>query len=142
MANSTNERLFQRVSHSFERQSFLKTIGATLEQVKNGSVTVSCERAENLTQQQGFLHGGVITSLADVACGYAALTTAPEGYEVLSVECKINFMRPAIGRKFTAEGRVVKAGKTLAVTEAMVTDEENAAVAVMVATMFLAEKET
>lgn len=107
-----------------------------LEYVENGKVIITRKRKDTLTQQQGLLHGGVVTSLADVACGYAALTTMPIDSEVLTVEFKINLIRPAISNKVAAIGRVVKTGKTLVIAEAIVTDEngENI-IAKMLATM-------
>lgn len=130
------DKLYERVSKSFEKQSFLSLIGAKIEHVEKGKVTISCESKDTLLQQQGLLHGGVITTLADVAGGYAALTTMPENAEVLTVELKINLMRPAIANKVIAIGEVIKAGKTLAIVEATVTDEDNKLLAKMMSTMF------
>ena len=73
-----------------------------------------------LTQQNGFLHAGVVAALADNACGYAALSLMPAGAEVLSVEFKVNLMKPAAGPLFRADGRVVRAGRTLMVCTAEV----------------------
>lgn len=132
----SNKRLYDRINNSFKKQNFLSLIGAELEHVENGKVIITCKRKDTLTQQQGLLHGGVVTSLADVACGYAALTTMPIDSEVLTVEFKINLIRPAISNKVAAIGRVVKTGKTLVIAEAIVTDEngENI-IAKMLATM-------
>ena len=74
-------------------------------------------RAEH-AQQNGFLHAGVITSVADSACGYAALTLAPAGHDVLAVEFKINLLRPATAPRFVARARVLRAGRTLTVARA------------------------
>jgi uncharacterized protein (TIGR00369 family) len=67
----------------------------------------------DLTQQHGFLHAGVTTTIADSACGYAALSLMPPGAAVLTVEFKVNLMAPAAGQVFVARGRVLKAGRTL-----------------------------
>jgi uncharacterized protein (TIGR00369 family) len=134
------DRLYERVLKSFERQSFLSLIGAKLERVEKGKVTVSCERKDTLLQQHGLLHGGLIASLADVACGYSALTAMPEHVEVLTVELKINLMRPATANKITAAGEVINAGKNLVVVEATVTDEENRILAKMLSTMFAVDE--
>lgn len=75
-----------------------------------------------MTQQTGFLHAGVTTSIADSAAGYAALTMLPEGCEVLSIEFKVNLLRPAASDRFLATGRVIKAGKQVSVVEADVVD--------------------
>mgnify|MGYP002407265192 CR=1 FL=1 len=128
--------IYERVSKSFEKQSFLSLIGAKIEHIEKGKVAISCERKDTLLQQQGLLHGGVITTLADVAGGCAALTTMPENVEVLTVELKINLMRPAISNKVIAVGEVIKAGKTLVIVEATVTDKDNKILAKMISTMF------
>lgn len=128
--------LWQRVQSSFERQQFLTLIGARIETVIDGKVSISCSRKPELTQQQGFLHGGVVASIADVACGYAALTKIPEGQEVLTAEFKINLIRPITGEKIIANGTVIKSGKTLLITEADVIDMDSGKlVAKVLATM-------
>ncbi|WP_235847418.1 PaaI family thioesterase [Intestinibacillus massiliensis] len=118
-------KTFRRIQDSFCRQQFPTLIGAQLEDAMPGQVTISCCRREELTQQQGLLHGGVVATIADVACGYTALTVIPEGQEVLTVEFKINLLRPVTGKKIIATGSVVKAGRSLVVTEAEVRDAEN-----------------
>ena len=65
--------------------------------------------------QHGYVHGGIITAIADSACGYAALTLLPAGAEVLTVEYKINFLAPARGARFVALGRVIRPGRTITV---------------------------
>lgn len=129
-------RLHNRIKSSFDKQAFLALIGAELELVEKGKVLISCRRKDTLTQQQGFLHGGVVTTLADVSCGYAALTVMPDDAEVLTVEFKINIMRPASSEKIIATGTVIKAGRTLVIAESAVTDGsgENV-IAKMLATM-------
>lgn len=113
-----NPEFEQVVRDSFARQSFMKTLGASLETVEPGVVEIAAARAEWLCQQNGFLHAGVLTSIADSACGYAALTLAPPGHDVLAVEFKINLLRPASAPRFLARGRVVRAGRTLTVCSA------------------------
>ena len=73
---------------------------------------------QDLTQQNGYLHAGVVTTIADSACGYAAYTLMPVGSGVLSVEFKVNLLRPAQGETFVARAEVIKAGKTLTVVRA------------------------
>ena len=96
------------------------------------------QQAQQEAYQQGFLHGGVVTSLADVSCGYAALTTMPDNAEVLTVEFKINLVRAANTSKLIATGEIIKAGRTLVVAESTVTDSsgENV-IAKMLATMIV-----
>ena len=126
------------VHTSAEKQGFLKLIGAQLTHVAPGEAEFTLPFREDLTQQHGFVHGGVITTIADVACGYAAYTLMPEGAEVLSVEFKVNLLRPAVGSAFRARARVLKPGTTLSVVQADVfasTPEGEKQVAVMLATI-------
>ena len=105
----------QRVAASFAAQGLMKTLGAQLASVAEGEVHIALPFSAALSQQHGYVHAGAITSAVDSACGYAALTRAPAGCEVVTAEFKINFMRPAIGERFLAIGRVVSAGKLLTV---------------------------
>jgi uncharacterized protein (TIGR00369 family) len=126
------------VRASFAQQRIMNLIGAELERVAPGAVDVILPFREDLTQQRGYVHAGIITTIADSACGYAAYTLMPAGSEVLSVEFKLNLLRPAAGERFVAEGRVVKAGQTLTVARCDVfawTGEEAKLVATMLATM-------
>lgn len=126
----------ERVRNSFQRQNFLTLLGAELETVEPGRVVISCCRREDLTQQQGLLHGGVVTTIADVTCGYTALTMMPEDQEVLTVEFKINLLRPVFSQCVRAVGTVARAGKRLVITEAEVQDADSGTVlAKMLATM-------
>ena len=84
--------LFERVQASFLRQGLLLGLGVRLLRVEPGLCELALPYSDKVTQQQGGFHGGAIGALADVAGGYAALTTAPEGMEVTTVEYKINFM--------------------------------------------------
>ena len=108
----------QKVRESFGRQAFMATIGAELGSVTPGAVEIRVPFSDKLTQQNGFLHAGVITSILDSACGYAALSVAPENAEVLSVEFKVNLLSPAVGESFVARAQVKRAGKTLTVCTA------------------------
>ena len=91
----------------------MATIGATLELVEPGKVHIAVPFSPALTQQHDFVHAGVIASIVDSACGYAALTLAPAGSEVLSVEFKISLLAPAKGTRFLARAHVLKAGRRL-----------------------------
>ena len=116
--------MIEAAKKSFDKQGFMKTLGANIIAIEKGLVKIECNLKKELTQQHGFFHAGVITSIADVACGYAALTTMPEKSEVLSVEFKTNLMRPATANKIIATGKVIKSGKTLVFCEATITDEK------------------
>jgi len=107
--------LRSRIESSFHAQALLATLGAQLVHVEEGEVHILLPFDQRLTQQHGYAHAGAITSVVDSACGYAALTRAPEGYEVVTVEFKVNFVRPALGNEFLAVGKVQTSGRTLAV---------------------------
>lgn len=100
----------------------MRTLGAVLESVEPGTVTVTCGFDEGLTQQHGLFHGGVLASLVDVACGYAALSVMPVDCEVLTVEFKVHFLKPAKTDRLIAVGQVLQAGRTLTVCEGSVFD--------------------
>lgn len=136
----SNPEFADVVRASFATQGLMQLIGATLERVEPGEVDVALPYRDDLTQQHAFLHGAVTTAIADSAAGYAALSLMPAGSEVLSVEFKINLLRPAIGPRFIAEGRVVKAGKTITVSHADVfafADEKPVHIATLLATMIV-----
>jgi uncharacterized protein (TIGR00369 family) len=104
-----------RVRASFARQKVMATLGAALTRVEPGVVEIELPHRDDLTQQNGFIHAGVVATIADSACGYAAFSLVPAGVGVLTAEYKINLLRPALGDRLVARGRVVRAGKTLTV---------------------------
>jgi uncharacterized protein (TIGR00369 family) len=108
-------RYEERVRASFLRQRFMQTLGATLELVAPGEVRIGLSHRPELTQQHGYLHAGVLASVVDSACGYAALSLMEPGVEVVSVEFKINMLSPGVGERFVAVGRVVRSGRTISV---------------------------
>jgi len=110
-------RFEQRVRASFDRQGLMHTLGAELVSVRPGLVDIEVGIRPELTQQHGYLHAGVVMSVVDTACGYAALTLAEPGYEVLSVEIKVNLLAPSVGTRVRATGRVVRSGRTLTVCQ-------------------------
>ena len=127
-----------RVQESFARQRIMTWLGATLGTVDAGRVEIHLPFREDLTQQHGFLHAGVVATIADSACGYAAYSMMPADASVLSIEYKINLLAPASGHAFVARARVVRAGRTITVCEAdvvAVTDGAEQAVATMLATI-------
>lgn len=93
----------------------MRLLGAELLGVEPGRVEIGLEFRDDLTQQHGALHAGATAAIADSACGYAALTLMEPGAAVLSVEYKVNMLAPAVGNRFVAVGRVVRAGRTLTV---------------------------
>lgn len=114
-------------------------IGAELSRVEPGVVEIMLPYRADLAQQHGYVHAGIVTTIADTASGYAAYSLMPPNSEVLSVEFKVNLLRPAKGEKFLAVAEVVKAGRTLTVVRAdvfgMGHEGERELVATMLATM-------
>lgn len=112
--------LYQRVQASFERQGMMLQLGARLLVVGPGVCVLELPYSDKVTQQQGGFHGGAMGALADIAGGYAALTVAPPGMEVTTVEYKINFLAALRGGRLQATGQVVRAGKRVIVSSATV----------------------
>jgi uncharacterized protein (TIGR00369 family) len=107
-----------RVRESFGRQPFMKHIGATLEVLAPGYCEIHLSNRKELTQQHGFVHGGVLATIADSAAGYAAFSLMPADASVLTVEYKLNIMRPGQGERMVAKARVIKPGRNLTVVGA------------------------
>ncbi len=126
-----------RIRASAGMQGVLSTIGAELALVRAGEAHLTAPYDARFSQQDGFLHAGIVTTLMDSACGYAAYTLMPAASRVLSVEFKVNLLAPARGPRFRAEGRVIKAGRTLTVCEGKLfsIEEEETLCAIMQATM-------
>ncbi|MBP6020433.1 MAG: PaaI family thioesterase [Burkholderiaceae bacterium] len=128
----------ERITASFKTQGLMATLGATLVSVADGEVHIELPFSTTLSQQHGFVHAGAITSIVDTACGYAAMTKISADSEVVSAEFKINFVRPAIGDRFLAIGKVQTSGKLLIVCTGEVrayTGPDYKVIALMQATM-------
>ncbi len=104
-----------RVRDSFNRQPAMQLIGATLTTVKPGLCEVEMPRKPEVTQQHGFVHGGIVGMIADSAAGYAAYSLFPADATVLTVEYKMNLMAPADGDRLVARAQVTRHGKTLTI---------------------------
>ena len=134
-----------RVRGSFARQTMMRTLGAELLAVRPGEVEIALPFADHILQQHGFVHAGAVATIADNACGYAALTTMPRESAVLTVEFKVNLLSPAKGERVRAVGRVVRSGKNVVVTTAEVFAESAGSVklvALMTATMMVVAADT
>lgn len=133
--------MYERIKQSFEKQGIMKTLNAQLAEVTKGQAKITCEFSEALTQHNGFFHAGVATTLLDSACGYAALTTISENSNVLTVEYKVNFLKPAKTDKLIAIGKVLQSGRTLTICEGYVYDSnEEKLIAKMTATMIAVQQ--
>lgn len=125
-----------RVRESFSRQKAMALIGARVALVEPGRVEIALPYRDDLTQQKGYIHGGIVGMIADSACGYAAYSLMPEHSSPITVEYKINILNPARGA-LRARGEVVKAGRTLTVTRGDVFDEDGRLVATMQQTLMM-----
>jgi uncharacterized protein (TIGR00369 family) len=115
MTGPDNHDAERRVRDSFARMQVMTTIGASLRRVAEGEIEIELPFMASLTQQHGFVHAGIVATILDTACGYAALTLMPKEAAVLTTEFKINFLSPAIGDRLVAAGHVVRPGRKLIV---------------------------
>ena len=104
-------------TETFERQRAMRTLGISIARMEPGEVDLAMPYAPEFTQQNGFMHAGIITAGLDNACGIAAFTLMPEGSDILTVEFKTNLLAPARGERFLFRGVVVKPGRTLTVCD-------------------------
>ena len=130
-----NPAFAEEIRQSFAKQTIMGLIGAQLSRVDPGVIEITLPYRADLAQQHGYLHAGIVTTIADSACGYAAYSLMPPNSEVLSVEFKVNLLRPAKGEEFVAVAEVIKAGKTLTVVRADVFAVDNEGDRQLVATM-------
>jgi uncharacterized protein (TIGR00369 family) len=126
----------QRVRASFARQRAMALIGASLAAVRPGYVEIELPFRDDLTQQKGFVHGGIIGMIADTACGYAAYSLMPASASLVTAEYKINILAPALGA-LVARGEVIKPGRTLTVARAEVYAVDGRHVASMQQTLMM-----
>lgn len=115
--NPRDPQFADRVTRSFNEQAVMQTLNAALTRVEPGEVQIEIPYQQALTQQDGFLHAGISSTIMDSACGYAAFTLMPVEARVLTIEFKINLLAPASGETFRALGRVRKPGRSVFVAE-------------------------
>jgi len=125
-----------RIRASFGRQKAMSLIGARLTLVEPGRTEIALAYRADLTQQKGFIHGGIIGMIADTACGYAAFSLMPAGCSLVTVEYKLNILAPA-RRALLARGEVVKAGRTLTIARGEVYADDGRHVATMQQTLMM-----
>lgn len=126
----------QRCRESFARQKAMGLIGAALTVVEPGYVEVRLPFRDDLTQQKGYVHGGILGMIADTACGYSAFSLMPADCSLVTVEYKINILSPARG-SLVAKGQVIKPGRTLTIARAEVYAEDGKHVASMQQTLMM-----
>ncbi|MEM7440784.1 MAG: PaaI family thioesterase [Pseudomonadota bacterium] len=126
------------VRASFAAQGLMATLNARLDRVVPGDVAISAPISDAVAQQDGFAHAGLLWSLGDSAAGYAALSLMAPGERVLTMEMKINLMRPGVGDRVLAEGHVIREGRQVLTTATEVyalTGETRKHIATMLGTM-------
>ena len=111
-----------RIQRSFASQPFINFLGASLDKVEPGAIDIVLAVRPELTQQHGYVHGGALTTLGDVAAAYAAMTLAPATQTILTTELKVNFLRPANTASLVARARVIKPGRALCVADCNIVD--------------------
>jgi uncharacterized protein (TIGR00369 family) len=135
-----NPEFAARVRDSFARQAAMRLIGAELTRVEPGRVTIELPVRHEVTQQHGYVHGGVVAMIGDSAGGYAAFTLMPADASVLTVEYKINMLAPARGERLIAHGEVLKPGRSLSIASTEVValqDGRETRIAVMQQTLMV-----
>ena len=138
MHKPRNPTFAEEIAQSFKQQTIMTLIGAELTRVEPGMIEITLPYRADLAQQHGYLHAGIVTTIADSACGYAAFSLMPPNSEVLSVEFKVNLLRPAKGQTFIALAEVLKSGKTLTVVRAdvfAIDEDRRDLIATMLGTM-------
>ena len=126
----------QRCRESFARQNAMALIGARLTVVEPGYVEIELPFRDDLTQQKGYVHGGILGMIADTACGYSAFSLMAADCSLVTVEYKINILAPA-QRSLVAKGQVVKPGRTLTIARAEVYADDGKHVASMQQTLMM-----
>jgi uncharacterized protein (TIGR00369 family) len=126
----------QRCRESFARQKAMALIGARLTVVEPGYVEIELAFRDDLTQQKGYIHGGILGMIADTACGYSAFSLMPAGCSIVTVEYKMNILTPALG-SLVAKGQVLKPGRTLTVARGEVYAQNGKHVASMQQTLMM-----
>ncbi len=106
-----------KVRESFSQQEIMRTVNASILAIRPGEVELEFPYQTSLTQQHGFIHAGILSTVLDSACGYAAFSLMPSGAAVLTIEFKINLLSPAKGELFRAVGTVTKSGRNITVTK-------------------------
>jgi uncharacterized protein (TIGR00369 family) len=126
----------RRVAALFDAQPAMRTLGISLVRLDPGEVELAMPHAAALTQQNGFVHAGIITAGLDNACGIAAFSLMPADCDILTVEFKTNLIAPARGERFLFRAQVIKPGRTLTVCEARaVTARDETLIATMTGTL-------
>jgi len=131
-----------RVRDTLDAQTMMATAGVEIAGLGPGWIELEVPHRAEFTQQHGYMHAGLIAAVMDSACGGAAFTLMPANSQVLTVEYKINLLRPAKAERYFISGHVVKAGRTLTVCQATTRDDERREIAVMTGTLIAVSSPT
>jgi len=104
------------------QRGFIQFCGFRAEKIEWGRFESRVDVIENHRQQDGFIHAGVMATMADHTAGYSAFTTVPEGFQILTIEFKINFLKPAYGHALKCLSQVIREGRQIIVSESNVFD--------------------
>lgn len=118
MIKTLNPNFKQDIEEKLKRQHFMKLMNFKLTKIEEGNIEGELNIEEIHKQQKGFVHGGVIATMADIVAGFAAVSLVPADYHVVTAEIKISYLDPGIGEKLTAKGWVIRQGKNLNFCEA------------------------
>jgi uncharacterized protein (TIGR00369 family) len=130
----------EKVRESFNRQEIMQTVNAAIRAIRPCQVELEFPYQSSLTQQHGFIHAGIVATVLDSACGYAAFSLMPKNAAVLTIEFKVNLLSPAKGDLFRAVGKVKKPGRNITVSEGDLfayVDGEQKLMAAMISTIML-----
>lgn len=105
-----------RIRDQFSRHGLMAHLGASIQDIQPGRVSIVLPFGAHVTQHHGYFHAGCTSAIADTAGGFAAATLYGPGRTVLTVEYKINLLAPGVGERLLAIGEVVRSGRTLTVT--------------------------
>lgn len=133
-----NQEFASRVTNRFENSRVMKMLGSRLTHIALGEANIELPYKEDICQSHGFIHGGIVGTILDTACGYASFTLVPADFDVLTIEYKTNFLAPAIGKTLVGRGRALRQGKHIIVCEAegiMINNGKEKLVAKMTATI-------
>lgn len=117
VSEDINSELADYVTDSFSRQGLMRHLGASITELRRGFCQLQAPYGADLTQQHGYFHAGVTSSLVDTAGGYAGLSTYTRGDSILTVDFTVNLLAPAIGDSLLADATVIKSGRTLTVCQ-------------------------
>jgi uncharacterized protein (TIGR00369 family) len=133
-----DERIETKIRKSFEGQSFMSLIKAELILVSTSYVEIRFPFNKNFLQQNGFVHGAALAGIADNACGYSCISLAGADENMLTLEYKINFLRPALGEYFIAKAKVIQSGTRIKIATCEVLNSEGKEIAFMTASLIMA----